>query len=88
LEHNDSYFKKFGFTFLVCATGKSALEMLAMLKEREQNDLETELRVAAGFFFFFFFLECFFARYDEQTWCPLSQDRVRCYSNHPQDYIL
>ena len=46
-ELNQSYFEKFGFIFIVCATGKSAEEMLAILKTRLPNDRETELRNAA-----------------------------------------
>ena len=37
----------FGFIFIVCATGKSAEEMLALLRERLPHDRATELRVAA-----------------------------------------
>ena len=48
LTGNQDYEKKFGFIFLVCATGKTAEEMLALLKTRMQNDRETELCVAAG----------------------------------------
>ena len=44
---NNDYFDKFGFTFIVCATGKSAEEMLALLRERLPHDRATELRVAA-----------------------------------------
>jgi OHCU decarboxylase len=45
---NERYEKKFGHVYLVCATGKSADEMLALLKDRMNNDPEAELRVAAG----------------------------------------
>ena len=45
---NRAYEEKFGFIFLVCATGKSAAEMLELLRARMGNDRETELRVAAG----------------------------------------
>lgn len=45
---NRSYERKFGHIFLVCATGKSADEMLALLRERMQNDPAMELRVAAA----------------------------------------
>ena len=34
--------------YLVCATGKSAEELLAMLRERLAHDPDVELRVAAG----------------------------------------
>lgn len=44
---NRQYEEKFGFIYIVCATGKSAEEMLAILRERIENDTETELRNAA-----------------------------------------
>ena len=44
---NRSYEKKFGFIFIVCATGKSAAEMLGILEQRMGNDLDTEIRIAA-----------------------------------------
>ena len=44
---NDTYQEKFGFIFLVCATGKSAAEMLALLEMRLPNDRATELINAA-----------------------------------------
>lgn len=44
---NHAYEARFGYIFIVCATGKSAPEMLALLEERLGNDPETELRVAA-----------------------------------------
>ncbi|MET0625065.1 MAG: 2-oxo-4-hydroxy-4-carboxy-5-ureidoimidazoline decarboxylase [Pyrinomonadaceae bacterium] len=47
-EANREYEARFGFIFIVCATGKSAEEMLAALRARIENDPETELRVAAG----------------------------------------
>jgi len=45
---NREYEEKFGFIFIVCATGKSSEEMLAILKSRITNDEESELRIAAG----------------------------------------
>ncbi len=45
---NRTYKERFGHVFLVCATGKSAAEMLALLEERIDNSPENELRVAAG----------------------------------------
>ncbi len=45
---NALYEEKFGFIFIVCATGRSAGEMLADLKKRLGNDPEAELRVAAA----------------------------------------
>lgn len=44
---NHEYERKFGFIFIVCATGKSTEEMLYLLKERLKNDADNELRVAA-----------------------------------------
>lgn len=45
---NKKYEEKFGYIFIVCATGKSALEMLNLLKERMKSDPEKELIIAAG----------------------------------------
>lgn len=44
---NALYEKRFGFTYIVCATGKSAEEMLAILNRRLMSDRATELREAA-----------------------------------------
>jgi OHCU decarboxylase len=44
---NQQYEERFGFIFIVCASGKTSAEMLAILTERLQNDAETELRIAA-----------------------------------------
>ena len=44
---NHVYEAKFGHIFIVCATGKSAEEMLALLEQRLNNDPEAEIRVAA-----------------------------------------
>jgi OHCU decarboxylase len=44
---NREYEQKFGHIYIICATGKSADEMLSILKERLGNDKETELRNAA-----------------------------------------
>jgi OHCU decarboxylase len=44
---NSVYEERFGFTYIVCATGKGADEMLAILDRRLNNDRETELREAA-----------------------------------------
>lgn len=46
-EANRAYLEKFGFTFIVCATGKSYQEILPMLFGRLQRDREAELRTAA-----------------------------------------
>ena len=44
---NKDYKEKFGFIFIVCASGKSADEMLALLLERLPNSREQELINAA-----------------------------------------
>ncbi len=46
-ELNRQYEEKFGFIYIVCATGKSAEEMLSILRDRLENDRATELRNAA-----------------------------------------
>jgi len=46
-EDNQRYEQRFGFTYIVCATGKSAAEMLTILKRRLANDREAELSEAA-----------------------------------------
>jgi 2-oxo-4-hydroxy-4-carboxy-5-ureidoimidazoline decarboxylase len=43
---NRDYEQRFGYIYIVCATGKSAEEMLAIATGRLQNDPDTELRVA------------------------------------------
>ena len=45
---NRAYEEKFGFIFIVCASGKSSDEMLAILRNRLGNEREAELRIAAG----------------------------------------
>jgi len=45
---NALYEQRFGFTYIVCATGKSAEEMLAILNRRLGNSRQAELREAAG----------------------------------------
>ncbi len=47
-ELNEAYLKKFNYIFIVCATGKSAEEMLDILKSRIDNKPEDELHIAAG----------------------------------------
>ena len=44
---NLRYEEQFGFTYIVCATGKSAEEMLAILQTRLANDRQAELCEAA-----------------------------------------
>ncbi|MDQ3682195.1 MAG: 2-oxo-4-hydroxy-4-carboxy-5-ureidoimidazoline decarboxylase [Bacteroidota bacterium] len=43
---NNAYEEKFHFIFIVCATGKSAEEMLQLLESRLQNNYEDELMIA------------------------------------------
>ena len=45
---NDRYERRFGYIFIVFATGKSADEMLRLLEARLPNDPERELAIAAG----------------------------------------
>jgi 2-oxo-4-hydroxy-4-carboxy-5-ureidoimidazoline decarboxylase len=44
---NAQYERKFGYIYIVCATGKSAEEMLAIADARLANDPEREIAVAA-----------------------------------------
>jgi 2-oxo-4-hydroxy-4-carboxy-5-ureidoimidazoline decarboxylase len=46
-EGNHLYEQLFGFTYIVCATGKSAEQMLAILQRRLTGSRESELREAA-----------------------------------------
>jgi OHCU decarboxylase len=46
-EANQRYLDQFGFIFIVCATGKSAAEMLVLLEQRLASDRAAELRTAA-----------------------------------------
>ncbi len=46
-EANKKYEDKFGYIFIVCATGKSAEEMLEILLSRLPNDPEEEIEIAA-----------------------------------------
>jgi len=45
-EGNHTYLQKFGFIFIVCATGKTASEMLTLLESRLPNDRQDELKIA------------------------------------------
>lgn len=45
---NDDYERRFGFIFIVFATGKTAEQMLAILETRLRNSREEELRNAAA----------------------------------------
>jgi 2-oxo-4-hydroxy-4-carboxy-5-ureidoimidazoline decarboxylase len=46
-EGNRAYEARFGYIFIVCATGRSANEMLAMLQERLDNEPAHEIGIAA-----------------------------------------
>ena len=45
---NQTYEEKFGYIFIVCASGKSSEEMLAILRDRLKNNPADELRIAAA----------------------------------------
>ena len=46
-EANHLYEEKFGYIFIVCATGKTAEEMLTLLRERLNKDPAEEKKIAA-----------------------------------------
>jgi 2-oxo-4-hydroxy-4-carboxy-5-ureidoimidazoline decarboxylase len=46
-EGNRLYEEKFGYIFIVCATGKTAEEMFALLQTRLENNPEEEIKIAA-----------------------------------------
>jgi len=48
LEKNRAYEAKFGHLFIVCATGKSAADMMSALERRLEGDADGELRAAAA----------------------------------------
>jgi 2-oxo-4-hydroxy-4-carboxy-5-ureidoimidazoline decarboxylase len=45
---NQAYLDKFGYIFIVCATGKTAAEMLEILNSRLPNSPEQEILIAAA----------------------------------------
>jgi 2-oxo-4-hydroxy-4-carboxy-5-ureidoimidazoline decarboxylase len=45
---NTRYAERFGFIFIVCASGKSATQMLALLQGRADNHPAQEIFIAAG----------------------------------------
>ena len=45
---NQAYRERFGYLFIVCATGKNASEMLKLLEARLNNAPELELSIAAA----------------------------------------
>ncbi len=46
-EANRAYQERFGYIYIVCATGKTSAEMLALCQQRLSNDYELELQLAA-----------------------------------------
>jgi 2-oxo-4-hydroxy-4-carboxy-5-ureidoimidazoline decarboxylase len=48
IQANREYEERFGYIFIVCATGKSAAEMLGLLRERLPHEPEAELEIAAA----------------------------------------
>ena len=47
-EGNRVYEERFGYIFIVCATGRSAEEMLGLLRARLGNEPEKEIHIAMG----------------------------------------
>ncbi len=47
-EANREYEESFGFIFIICASGRTAEEILSALRERMRNERDAELRVAAS----------------------------------------
>ena len=45
---NHAYEQKFGYIFIICATGRTSEEMLAALRERIEHDAREELPIAAA----------------------------------------
>ncbi len=45
---NEAYRTRFGFTYIICATGKSAREMLDALRLRLAHERALEIRQAAA----------------------------------------
>jgi 2-oxo-4-hydroxy-4-carboxy-5-ureidoimidazoline decarboxylase len=46
-EANAAYEARFGYIFIVCATGRSARELLGILRARLDNEPDEEIRIAA-----------------------------------------
>lgn len=47
VQGNQDYLARFGYIFIVCATGKSAEEMTILLESRLPNEPDKELNIAA-----------------------------------------
>lgn len=45
---NFEYNQKYGFIFIICATGKSASEMLRLMQARLKNTMEEEMKISMG----------------------------------------
>jgi 2-oxo-4-hydroxy-4-carboxy-5-ureidoimidazoline decarboxylase len=45
---NERYHARFGYIVIVCATGKTAEEMLALIRQRLSSDPGLEIRIAAA----------------------------------------
>ena len=45
---NRAYEDRFGYVFLICATGRTAVEVLSAARERLTNDPATEIQIAAA----------------------------------------
>lgn len=48
MHFNERYYERFGYIFIVFASGKTAAEMLSLLKTRMNNEADSELAVAAA----------------------------------------
>ncbi len=44
--YNEEYERKFGYIFIVCASGKSAEEMLSLIEKRINNTEDSEIKIA------------------------------------------
>ena len=47
-QRNQEYHSRFGYIFIVCASGQSGEKMLATVEQRLHNDPTTELKVSSG----------------------------------------
>ncbi len=47
-QYNHDYETKFGYIFIVCATGKTAAEMLQLIKTRISHQPDREITIAAA----------------------------------------
>ena len=46
--HNEEYYSRFGYIFIICATGKSTEQVLGAIESRLMNDPIAEFEIAAG----------------------------------------